>query len=302
MSFQALPNELLVCIADYLTKQRHLSALIQTNRHNYQVLNTYLYQRNIRHSRGWVLFWAAWNGQIGTAWHAIKAGVWLNYRMGDRKETAILWAAQARQVPMVAFLIDHGADPRVRDTRGYTPMQWAIETGHVPLARLLLERGVDFHDTCKKRIYDGANALHIASHLGHHAFIKLLLNSGFDINAQDHNGNTPAHWSIFEIDHIFQFFGTRRVWDYKTNVMTVKMLLDHGADLQIRNCCGDRPKEQVQKYHFNEAMQRLFDDDSILFEVAFFLPKHLRPARVNVEKAEKEDALQVSAYVLEVIY
>ena len=249
-----------------MTNQRHISALARTSRRNHQVLNVYLYKRNIRYHRGWVLFWAAWNGRQATARCIIEAGAILNQRLGDRRETALLWAAQSCQVDMVAYLIAKGADPNVRDSRGYNAMQWAVETDQVPLARLLMENGVNLDDTCKKKIYEGATALHVASHMGHHGIMNLLLASGFEVNARDENGNTPLHWAIFETDHIFQFFGRRRQWAYGTNVATVKLLLDHNADLECRNICGDRPKEQVQKYHFNKAIQHLFDDDSFLFD------------------------------------
>ena len=200
--FQTLPTELIVCIADCLNNQRLVSAFARINRRNHQILNVYLYKLNIRHHRGRVLFWAAWHGR--------EATVRLEQRLSERRENALLWAAQSCQVGMVAFLIECGAIPRMQDTRGYTAMQWAIETDQVSIARLLVDKGVDLHDTCKKRIYDGANALHVASHMGHCAIMKLLLESGFDVNACDSNGNTPLHWAIFENDHIFQFFGRRR--------------------------------------------------------------------------------------------
>ena len=216
----------------------------------------------------------------------IKAGARLDQRYGERKETALLWAAQSGQVEMVTFLMESGADPKLRDSRGYTAMQWAIETDQVPLARLLMDKGMNLHDTCKERIYEGGTALHVASHMGYHAMMKLLLDLGFDVDARDDEGSTPLHWAVYENDQIFQFFGKRREWNYEHNVATVRLLLDHNADLGIRNNHRESPKDQVREYSFNKKMQHLFDDGSVLFDKNFsHTQPHLRPPSIKDQGA-----------------
>ena len=53
-------------------------------------------------------------------------------------------AARSGRAPVVALLLDNGADPNVIEKeRQQTALMWAAAQGHAEVARLLLEAGAD---------------------------------------------------------------------------------------------------------------------------------------------------------------
>jgi ankyrin repeat protein len=50
-------------------------------------------------------------------------------------------AALTGSAETVAFLLDHGADPNIRDAQGKTALRLAIESKHDRVKELLLQRG-----------------------------------------------------------------------------------------------------------------------------------------------------------------
>lgn len=116
---------------------------------------------------------------------------------------------------IVKMLLDHGADPDIRDNDGNCALHTACgEICHqdcdIADARLLLERGVNV-DTRNKfeatPLID--NCWCCDNSLG---FIKFLIENGADVNAQDDRNNTAL---------------LNAVNDGQTEV--VKLLLEHGA-------------------------------------------------------------------------
>jgi len=54
------------------------------------------------------------------------------------------YAAEGYNHPeVVELLLEHGANPNVRDYDGYTPLHYAVEGCHVDVARVLLDHGAD---------------------------------------------------------------------------------------------------------------------------------------------------------------
>ena len=227
-----------------------INALVQTNRHLYKLLGGYLYEHDIRYSynggsmRGIALFWAAKRGRVATAKKAIKAGAGIENRLWS-SQTALLLAAANGQAYMVALLIENGANCYARDKRGHTVMQNAILSRSAPTVQLLVDHGMDPHDACENGTYEDGTPLHVASYMGEHEFMKLLLSLNFDVNARDHRGNTPLHWTVFPKEHFCQCYGLHRTWTWtvEDTIKTAKILLGHNADLEARNNSGLRPKE-----------------------------------------------------------
>ncbi|XP_071110120.1 ankyrin repeat domain-containing protein 46-like [Haliotis cracherodii] len=78
--------------------------------------------------------------------------------------------------------------------------------------------------TCRLEESDanGRTVLHLAACRGHAAIVRLLINSGADINAEDRQGNTPLHWC--------------------GHIDTVEILVEMGANVNARNKMGFTPK------------------------------------------------------------
>jgi len=127
---------------------------------------------------------------------------------------------------VVRMLLEHGADPNASLSKpimqrqhtfgdftlgeGATPLLRAAKSGDVVVVRLLLDAGADVTHTMP----DGANALMYAAGLGWRngsplapsydqgsdeeaiETIKVLLEAGLDLNAQDEKGNTALHAAV----------------------------------------------------------------------------------------------------------
>jgi ankyrin repeat protein len=126
----------------------------------------------------------------------------------------------------VRALLEHGADPNVELSKpimqrqhtfgdftlgeGATPLLRAAKSGDVEVVRLLLASGADLQHTMP----NGANALMYAAGLGWRngsplapsydqgsdaeaiETIKVLIDHGLDMNAQDEDGNTALHAAV----------------------------------------------------------------------------------------------------------
>ena len=57
-----------------------------------------------------------------------------------------MWAVAAGHPAAVRLLLERGADPRARSTRGDTPLTFAARDGNVDSARLLVEAGADVNE------------------------------------------------------------------------------------------------------------------------------------------------------------
>lgn len=121
-------------------------------------------------------------------------------------------AAALGATACVALLLEHGAEVDALDDTGASPLLAAARQ-HGPdvtgAISLLVEHGAD----PRRRLPDGATALHLAARAGRTGVVRALLRAGADATAADHRGFTPLH-SAAELGI----------------VPLVAVLLDHGAD------------------------------------------------------------------------
>ena len=102
----------------------------------------------------------------------------------------LLHAAMAGQDEVVAWLLDHGADPSVTDNAGMNLLHAACqgsEGGHdsTSTVQLALDRGIDINSTFRR----GMTALHCATWLRSAETVQLLLDRGCDPDKKDDRGN-----------------------------------------------------------------------------------------------------------------
>ncbi|XP_050736843.1 SH3 and multiple ankyrin repeat domains protein 2-like isoform X5 [Eriocheir sinensis] len=119
----------------------------------------------------------------------VNGGALLDYRTRDGV-TAMHRAVQASNFEAVKTLLDLGASPNYRDTRGLTPLYYSVTHNTDPLLceALLHDYAVigasdsqgwqETHQACRNKM---------VQHLEH------LLFYGADMNAQNASGNTPLH-------------------------------------------------------------------------------------------------------------
>lgn len=105
---------------------------------------------------------------------------------------------------VVAYLLNHGVDPEVRNYDGASALHMVAKNGSPVCASLLLEHGVEVNS----RDDEGATPLHWASRWGTPEIITLLLQYGAEVNAKDAENATPLQWASED---------------------TASVLLEHGA-------------------------------------------------------------------------
>jgi ankyrin repeat protein len=104
------------------------------------------------------------------------------------------------------------------------------------IAQLLLDHGTnpDGQDE------DGWTSLHFASDCGHVKLAQLLLAHGANVNAQAMDLQTPLHKAI--------------------SAEVVKVLLEHGADLHIRDEEGKTPFQIARERYFGKDDLQLLSE------------------------------------------
>ena len=148
----------------------------------------------------------------------------------------LCWAVVAGDVEALGELLKRGADPNALDDSGEPSLTCAIPQiifedsapGQVRAMRFLLEHGAKVDSRTAK----GSTPLMTAAGNGGNrdqrdgqvAVVRLLLEKGADVNAGDDTKITALHWAAFR--------------GYTTSI---KLLLDHGADRNLRNTLGELP-------------------------------------------------------------
>ena len=96
--------------------------------------------------------------------------------------------------PKVALLLEHQADPNIRDYHGRTPFLLAAEKGCTASAELLWENGSKIHFTGRR----GWNPMHVAARYGRVSFVEWLLDVGARdmMLAKNCEGDTPLDLAI----------------------------------------------------------------------------------------------------------
>ncbi|KAK4629352.1 Palmitoyltransferase akr1 [Fulvia fulva] len=156
------------------------------------------------------LHWAAINGHHALCHFLLQSGADVNAKGGDAQATPVLWASKRFNLQVVSLLLQHGADPLIKDDQGYNLLHSATLDGNVYQLMLLLHQPdipVDVTDA------QGHTALMWAAYKGFPACIAILLRFGADLHAVDDMGFTALHWALV-----------------KGSYPCIQKLIEHGAD------------------------------------------------------------------------
>ena len=123
-------------------------------------------------------------------------------------------AAEGGQLEIIAYLLSKGADPNVRDDRGWTPLHVAAAGDSLATFKSLVAAGTDisarvenrFEVQGELRVYKGKNALSFAARHGQAENVKYLLSHGTPVvygfgedPSGDGPGETALHWACCPI-------------------------------------------------------------------------------------------------------
>lgn len=111
--------------------------------------------------------------------------------------TALHWAAAKGHIKLLSFLLN---DQRVSLTKregvGMQALQYAVWNGHPECLRLLLDSGADVNSTISQDWGD-YSTLHFATFNGNYSCVEILLSRpNLRVFAEDRYGNQPIHYAI----------------------------------------------------------------------------------------------------------
>jgi ankyrin repeat protein len=196
----------------------------------------------------------------------------------DKNGQMPLHLASHHKLPsIVALLLQICADVDAQDNDAMTPLLLALQDPYnisgddsqiTKITQLLLEHGASVHVRNK----DGQMPLHLASQHGVSRVVKLLLEFGADVDARDNGNITPLHFAVLSSplgafrcgSHVSESnisvvstpdnspSRTPTLWSI---VETIKLLLRHGANLQMQNDEGETPLQVA----LSRGGQRIID-------------------------------------------
>ncbi|KAK4467524.1 hypothetical protein MN116_008911 [Schistosoma mekongi] len=113
------------------------------------------------------------------------------------KDTALSIACSHGKLEIVEELLSRGANKEHRNISDYTPLSLAASGGYVEIIKLLLHHGAEINSRTGSKL--GISPLMLASMNGHTAAVRLLLEHGSDINAHiETNRNTALTLACFQ--------------------------------------------------------------------------------------------------------
>ncbi len=128
-----------------------------------------------------------------------------------------LWdAVKSESLDGVKAAMMSGADINQRDSIGYTPLMRAAVNGSEDIVKYLCQNNAQLN---VQSLYNEDTALSVAAHYNRPSCIKILIESGADINQTDCNGWTPLMHAVKN--------GSEEI---------VILLCENNANLNIQNC------------------------------------------------------------------
>ena len=199
------------------------------------------------------LFWVLGeksHGRLDIAMLLVEHGADVNARDKDH-ETPLHLASSFPKPDIVRMLLDHGADIHATNRKEETPLHRASEVGHYfderklgvgdkasffGVAQLLVEHGADANTRNK----NNQTWLHLASHALKPKLVRILLDRGANVDAEDNKGQTPLRQVLLKTD---DYYPGDRYFD------VARLLVEHGANVNARD------KDQATLLHVASSFQ-----------------------------------------------
>lgn len=147
---------------------------------------------------------------------------------------ALELAIDRNNIDMVYLLLSYGASVSERNHLGKTPLYVAAGKGNIDIIMLLLKRGADIHIT---HALFGRTPLHYAVVCQQTEAVKVLVEHLVKINSKDiidlteDNGDSALSMATL-----------------MNNTNVIRYLIENGADISIKNRCGQTPLHIAATY------------------------------------------------------
>ena len=180
------------------------------------------FSHHMRHGGGSPLYYAACYGHYDLAEKLIMTHPEQVNASGGHLLAPLPAALYKGQFQVANLLHKNGASADVRGQLEWTPLHAASISGRIDIMRWLLDHGAD----ANARNRASRTPLHIAAFAMHAEAVQVLLeHSEVIFNSQNGTGRTP----------LFDLLSRYRATPEKKIVNIVRLLLEHGADTNIRD-------------------------------------------------------------------
>ena len=173
------------------------------------------------------LFNAVYYNNLLNVQQLVLNGVDVNCR--DNYGVLLLFRADTLEI--VQFLVWNGADVNCRCNNGSTLLHYVRS---LEIAQFLVLNGVDVN--CQNN--DGSTPLYYVNCV----ITKFLVVNGADVNHQNNCGNTPLH-------------ACATIHNYYGCIKNIKILLEYGADMHIKNNVGISAYDCAIQSNINELIE-----------------------------------------------
>jgi len=154
------------------------------------------------------LHWAAINNRSDLCAYLISKGAEVDALGGELMATPLQWAVRHAHLATTRTLLQHGADPAIKDVQGYNSLHLAVQFGTqfvthetcpaACAAYILAKTGIDVDTTDA----EGRTPLMWAAIKDFQPdTARLLLGFGASINAQDNGGQTALHHAVLHSNY-----------------------------------------------------------------------------------------------------
>jgi uncharacterized protein len=164
----------------------------------------------------------------------LRRGLDPNLIEAARGDTGLILAMREDSHDVFKVLINaRGIDLEAKSYNGDTALMLAAYKGNKQAVEALLEKDAEPNKP-------GWTALHYAAAIGNNEIVQILLDHSAYIDAESPNKTTPLMMAA-----------------RAGRIMTVKLLLDEGADAGLKNDLGMSAIDFAKKFEFNDIVEGL---------------------------------------------
>ena len=272
MGMLDIPNELLIGIGEYLSikdlaglrKTCHLHSSLHAQRH---------YSLGLQRNSGvyTALQWAAGRGYASLVEQAISSGARVAEQGGGQRNLGALHLAAARNNhEVIRILLKHKAPIVALDSEKCTPLHYAARCENPEGAMVLLEHRADMMSLNA----DGDPPAFFAVRKGSVGCMEAFIAAGFDLNFKGVTGRTLLHVGasghIDMLRYLLQHkelklavnardLGGTTPLHVAHNAEILQLLLDNGADMELKDFKGDTPAHYAACHDNSSSIAALID-------------------------------------------
>lgn len=220
------------------------------------------------------------NGHVDSARQKLVAGGSVTHA-DETGRTALHFSSANGHVGVSELLLINGADALAKDKNGHTPVDDAANGGHVEVLRLFTSYEVPisadaFKKTSSDEDWRGMD-INEQAHEGKVENIEELIAMGADVNYCDYDKRYPLHLASAE-------------GHYKA----VKVLLDAGADVTVRDRWGLTPSDEARRYKRRDV-ELLLEGDALVHKKPMNGSTTAANSQLSITEAADSEILHTSS-------